>query len=932
MKHIILTLVFLSTIHFFSLVPALAQRAFNHPGSILTKVDLERIKQHVNQKDDPWITSWRTLQSSSYGNCTRTANPSTEIGGSDGNRQRADADATTALIEAIEWHVTGQARYANHAVKLLSAWGNKVETAKAELFQFPSVTMCMAAEMLRYEDGSFYEGWAESDLTNFLSMVRNILYPACKSQAETNPMTSWSAPAMAAVLAAGVLLDDEAIYEEGLSYFRTPSIPGSVYNSIAENGQVKEMGRDNVHAMLTLGALAKMAQMAWCQGDDLYGEGDNRLLHGFEYWCTYNLGHEGLYYEPVNASDGSSSWYYISTHNNGFRLRPDARCYEKVYHHYKEVKGLDMETLYPSVTAYARLSRPEDGPEFGTLFYTIDAANSPLVSEVPAAAEELTAEGGVGSVWLSWKDTHRNDASGFKVLRSEDGVQFSTIADKSDYLRKSYRDETVEAGHTYYYKVVLYNRAGEAEPSDIVSVYVPETGGLPDGWKTANIGNGWTTGYYTNSLQNSFTVEGGGNGFRRSDEGHGFVYRTLKGNGSLTVRLVSTEQTYNALGIMLRGSLSSGSPQVGITLGGTGLRYCHAVTRTASGNQTNWKTGCDFTYAPVWMRIEREGRTVRTYQSRDGQTWHLIQEIGVTLPTTAYIGMIVCASETYRATYDHVTFEPATEQAATSTTPIGLTATCVLGATAHLVWTGIYGAEKYLIYRDGQLVGETTTNSYDDSGLSEATYSYTISAVVADEESDQSEAATVDIVHIEQLTGTVIGTTGSWNNNSNTTRKAAFDGDLTTYFDAAQSNGAWTGLDLGSDNDAVVTEIRFCPRKGFASRMNGGRFQGAATRAFTNAVTLYTIAEDPAEATMTSVTIEEPTAFRYLRYIGPDGGNCNVAEVQFFGRKATATGIHSVETGDSNPETSAVYDLCGRRVSKATNGIYIRNGKKIIVR
>lgn len=927
MKYII-TLMLLSA----TVSTAAAQRTFNHPGSILTKADLERIKQHVNQKDEPWITSWRELQTSSYGNCTRTANPSTEIGGSDGNRQRADADATTALIEAIEWHVTGQKKFADHAVKLLSAWGNKVETAKAELFQFPSVTMSMAAEMLRSEDGTFYEGWAEADRDNFLAMVRNILYPACKSQAETNPMTSWSAPAMAAVLSAGILLDDEAIYEEGLSYFRTPSIPGSVYNSIAAGGQLKEMGRDNVHAMLTLGAQAQMAQMAWCQGDDLFGEGDNRLLCGFEYWCTYNLGHEDLYYEPVTASDGSSSWYYISTHNNGFRLRPDARCYEKVYHHYKEVKGLDMETLYPSVTAYARLSRPEDGPEFGTLFYTIDAANSPLVSEVPAAAEELTAEGGVGSVWLAWKDTRRDDASGFRVLRSDDGVQFSTIADKSDYLRKSYRDETVEAGHTYYYKVVLYNRAGDAAASDVVGVYVPNTGGLPDGWKTAKIGNGWTIGYYTNSLQNSFVVEGGGNGFRRSDEGHGFVYRTLKGNGSLTVRLVSTEQTYNALGIMLRGSLSSGSAQVGITLGGTGLRYCHAVTRTASGNQTNWKTGCDFTYAPVWMRIEREGRTVRTYQGRDGQTWHLIQEVGVTLPTTAYIGMIVCASETYRATYDHVTFEPATEQAATSTTPIGLTATCVPGATAHLVWTGIYGAEKYLIYRDGQLVGETTTNSYDDSGLSEATYSYTVSAVVASEEGEQSETATVEIVNIEKLTGTVIGTTGSWNNNSATTRTAVFDGNLATYFDASQSNGAWVGLDLGASNEAMVTEIRFCPRKGYVSRMNGGRFQGAATRAFTNAVTLYTITEDPTDATLSSVAIDNSTAFRYLRYIGPDGGNCNVAEVQFFGRKASATGIHTIETSNLKPETSAVYDLGGRKVNKPTKGLYIKNGKKVVIR
>lgn len=932
MKRILLNFVFLSIVHFFSLAPALAQRAFNHPGSILTKTDLDRIKQHVTQKDEPWLTSWKALQTSSYGNCSRTASPSTDIGGSDGNRQRADADATAALIEAIEWHVTGQKKYADHAVKLLSAWGNKVETAKAELFQFPSVSMSMAAEMLRNEDGSFYEGWAESDLTNFLSMVRNIIYPACKSQAENNPMTSWSAPAMAAVLAAGILLDDEAIYEEGLSYFRTPSIPGSVYNSIDASGQLKEMGRDNVHAMLTLGALAQMAQMAWCQGDDLYGEDDNRLLRGFEYWCTYNLGHEDLYFEPVTASDGSSSWYYISTHNNGFRLRPDARCYEKIYHHYKEVKVLDMETLYPSVTAYARLSRPEDSPEFGTLFYTIDVGTSPLMSEVPAAAKELTAEGGAGSVWLTWKDTHCDDASGFKVLRSDNGEQFSTIADRSDYLRKSYRDETVEAGRTYYYKVVLYNRAGDAAASDIVSVYVPDTGGLPDGWKTAKIGNGWTTGYYTNSMQNSFVVEGGGNGFRRTDEGHGFVYRRLKGDGSLTVRLVSTAESFDAVGIMLRGSLSSGSAQVAVTLGGTGHRYCQIVSRTASGNQTNWKTGCDFTYAPVWMRIKREGRTVRTYQSRDGETWHLIQEISVTLPTTAYIGMIVCASDTYRAIYDHVTFEAATEQAATSTIPTSLTATCVPGATTHLVWTGIYGAEQYIIYRNGERIGESTTNSFNDDNLAEGTFTYTVSAVVDGEEGEQSEATAVEMVTIEKLTGTVIGTTGSWNNNSTTTRTAVFDGDLTTYFDASQSNGAWAGLDLGADNDAVVTEIRFCPRKGFASRMNGGRFQGAATRVFTNAVTLYTITEEPADGTMTSIAIDNPTAFRYLRYIGPDGGNCNVAEVQFFGRKASATGIHSVETCNLKPETSTVYDLSGRQVNKPTKGLYIQNGRKVVIR
>ncbi len=918
---------------FCSINISLAQRSFVHPGSILTMNDLKRIKQHVDARDEPWYSSWLKLKSSAYGNCTRVANPATDIGGSDGTRQRASGDATAALIDAIEWHVTGQKSYADHAVKLLSAWGNKVESANNQLFQFPSVTMSMAAEMLRYEDGSFYEGWAESDRTNFLNMVRNILYPACKQQALYNTMSSWSAPAMMAVLGAGLLLDDEEIYEEGLSYFRSQTVPGSVYCSLLDNGQLKEMGRDNVHAMLTLNALAQMAQLAWCQGDDLWGEDNNRLLRGFEYWCTYNLGHEDLYYEPEFASDGSSAWYYISTHNNGFRLTPDGRCYECVYHHYKEVKGLDMSNLFPSVTAYAYLTRPEGEPDFGTLFYTIDAANSPLVSEVPAPAEELKAKGGLGSVWLEWKDTRRDDASGFRILRSNDGENFTVIADLNNYTRKSYRDETVEAGHKYYYKVVLYNKAGSAEASDVVQTYVPEAGGLPNGWKTASIGNGWTTGYYTNSLANSFIVKGGGNGFRRSDEGHGFVYRKLRGNGSLTVRLVSTKETFNAVGIMLRSSLTSGSQQVGITLGGTGLRYCTTVSRTSAGSQTNWKTGCDFTYAPVWMRITRDGRNVYTYQSRDGENWHLIQQLTLTLPTTTYIGMLVCAGEDYSACYDNVTFEATSTQAADSTTPVNLTATCIPVSTAHLLWNGIYGAQKYIVYRDGVAIGETETNNFDDKDLEEGNYSYCVSAVVDGVESEKSEMASVDIIRIEKLTGTVIGTTGSWNNNSSTTRSAVFDGLMDTYFDAAQADGAWAGIDLGEGCQGRVTEIRYCPRQSHPQRMNGGRFQVANKSTFSDAVTIHTVSGTPATSTFTSVAIDIPDYYRYLRYISPSNSFCNVAEVEFYGRvNKTSTGVDVIpSTPHGNKDN--VYDLQGRRIqpSQIKRGIYIRNGRKWIV-
>ena len=908
-------------------------RTFIHPGSILTTSDLNRIKQHIDNHDEPWYSSWKLLQADPFGNLSRTANPSTEIGGSDGTRQRSAGDAYAALLDAIQWHVTGDTKYATHAVSLLSAWGNKVQTANAELFQFPSRTMCIAAEMLRYEDGSFYEGWNANDLNTFKNMVRTVLYPACKSQALNNTMPSWSAPASTAVMAAGILLDDSVIYQEGVAFYRSTSIAGSVYNTIVNEGQIKEMGRDNVHAMLALNDLAQMAQMAWSQGDDLYGEGDNRLLKGFEYFCTYNLGHEDLAYTPVTSADGSSTWYYISTHNNGFRLAPDGHCYEAVYHHYKEIKHLDMETLYPRLTAFAKLARPETEQEnlgFGTLLFTIDAATSPLMTEVPRAAENLQANSGVGSVWLSWKDNNLDDASGFKILRSTDGKTFSTLIDWNNYTRKQYRDETAVPGQTYYYKALPYNYAGVALSSDIACVNTPDTAALPIDWHTIGIGNGWTEGHYTNSMNNSFTLSGGGNGFRRSDEGHGFIYHKLVGDGSLTVRLVSTIEGFDAVGIILRGTLSSGSAQMGITLGGTGYRYCQAISRTTSGGQTNWKTGDDFTYAPVWMKLERKGSIIYTYQSRDGINWFLIQSLAISLPNTAYIGMLLSSSATYQASFDHVSLVE-TNVSESSSIPTNLVTTCGAGNNALLKWRGVYNADGYVIYRSTEengiydLVDTTLTNSFKDTQLAVRTYYYRVAAIVKGTEGTVSQTAAVDIMTDQLITGTPVGTAGSWNNNSQTTFKAALDGNLSTFFDANISDGAWSGYDLGNNYSAQILEVRFCPRSGYPARMVGGKFQGANTSDFSDSVTLYTVTDSPIELQYTVIPVTDTGRYRYLRYISPSNGYGNVADIQFYGFKFNndqINGISSV-TGSSDSSAKRIYTIDGVEHRQLQKGINI---------
>ena len=44
------------------------------------------------------------------------------------------------------------------------------------------------------------------------------------------------------------------------------------------------------------------------------------------------------------------------------------------------------------------------------------------------------------------------------------------------------------------------------------------------------------------------------------------------------------------------------------------------------------------------------------------------------------------------------------------------------------------------------------------------------------------------------------------------------------------------------------------------------------------------------------------------------------------------TGIHKVSVRPATPAATPVYDLCGRIVSHPAKGLYIRNGKKIIIR
>ncbi|MDR1339739.1 MAG: hypothetical protein LBK58_06790, partial [Prevotellaceae bacterium] len=53
-----------------------------------------------------------------------------------------------------------------------------------------------------------------------------------------------------------------------------------------------------------------------------------------------------------------------------------------------------------------------------------------------------------------------------------------------------------------------------------------------------------------------------------------------------------------------------------------------------------------------------------------------------------------------------------------------------------------------------------------------------------------------------------IGTPGAYKNTNNT-RDKAFDGDVTTFYNAIEKSGAWTGLDFQERKQ--IREIRYLP-------------------------------------------------------------------------------------------------------------------------
>lgn len=107
------------------------------------------------------------------------------------------------------------------------------------------------------------------------------------------------------------------------------------------------------------------------------------------------------------------------------------------------------------------------------------------------------------------------------------------------------------------------------------------------------------------------------------------------------------------------------------------------------------------------------------------------------------------------------------------------------------------------------------------------------------------------------------------------------------------------GGSTGGTNSAI-TKVRYFPRSGFASRMNGGKFQGSNTSSTSGFVDLVTITTAPTDGAWSELTVTTSTTYRYLRYLSPNGGYGNAAEIEFYSGSTKRTGTGFGTAGSWN--------------------------------
>jgi regulation of enolase protein 1 (concanavalin A-like superfamily) len=268
---------------------------------------------------------------------------------------------------------------------------------------------------------------------------------------------------------------------------------------------------------------------------------------------------------------------------------------------------------------------------------------------------------------------------------------------------------------------------------------------LPEGWASRDVGSVGQAGHAgaQGGAGGTFFVTGGGDNITGTTDEFHFASTQLTGDGSITARLASQENTNGSAmaGVMLRDGLGTSARHVTIAVT-PGAGIVQTARTTVSG--TAVQSTAPGLAAPYWVRLVRTGNVVSSSYSPDGVSWTALGSVTVALSQTVYAGLAVSA--TNDATTGDAQF---TDVALTGNVgvvgpvyntlapPANLTVGHGVGTALTVAWNAVEGATGYTVERstDGAAwvtagnppAGATT---YTDSGQGGGRrYFYRVSAL-----------------------------------------------------------------------------------------------------------------------------------------------------------------------------------------------------------
>ena len=436
-------------------MPKAVAASYTHPALLHNAAEIEAAKSQLTE--EPFASAYTALETASASTPAGAVEYLKRLNQSNwgelypdyNNYVRAATDAKLAYELALRYQLKNSDAAATAAVNILNDWAannkgllritrkttgepyaNSIPDPNQYLIMIQAYQFANAAELLRG-----YTGWQNADFQKFQTWMKQTFADVAILFLENhhgNPnklhyWLNWDLASLNAMLATGILCDDQALVDYALNYVDNGEGTGNKTNATVAThsdpdseeilAQCQESGRDQGHSTLDVTLMGTLCQTAQHIGTDLWTP--YKALEMAEYIGKYNLKKQNG--EFVYTADKVPFTEYTNGEETHTVISADSRgnehpCWELFYAYAKRNSKLAAYTL--EWVKYMRnknaggetVSAQADELGFGTLMYGD-------TEQLPTAIQEIKTDGNANA-----QETVIYDLQGRRVSGTSKGV------------------------------------------------------------------------------------------------------------------------------------------------------------------------------------------------------------------------------------------------------------------------------------------------------------------------------------------------------------------------------------------------------------------------------------------------------------------------------------------------------------------------------